>query len=86
MNDRRGVIAVNEVRKKICGACQGKTYCRQPRYPITHEELEYIGATWDDVPNAESVRKMMEISMKPECMEWHLQEHPIEWWVEKITI
>ena len=74
-----------EAREKVCQRCTNKNICQQLVMILDKSELEYIGANLNDYPNAETLKRFMEISMKPECMEMRLKEHPIEWWVDKVT-
>lgn len=80
---------INEQRQKVCDECERRGqdkggFCRQIAGPICHEEYEYMGACPKDIPNAETLRKLMEISLKPECMERLLTEHSLEWWLGSI--
>ena len=74
---------MNENRLKDCEGCNGH-YCRQVIGPISQEEYEYIGAKPDDVPTLETFTKFMEISLKKECRERMLKDHPVEWWFNRI--
>lgn len=69
-------------RANVCEGCKGP--CRQIIGPISKEEYEYIGATPDDYPTLETFGRFMEISLKPECRERMLEEHPLEWWFNRI--
>ena len=70
-------------RVKVCEGCNGRC-CRQVIGPISQEEYEYIGAKPDDVPTLETFGRLMEISLKPECRERMLADHPLEWWFNRI--
>ena len=72
---------MNAKRLAVCEGCQGYYHgCRQICGPISEDELEYMGASWSDRPTVESVRKLLECSMKPECMKVMLDKYPIEAW------
>ena len=72
-----------EKRIVICERCDGRG-CRQVVAPLSQEEYEYIGAKPDDIPTLETFTKLMEISLKPECREHMLAEHPLEWWFSRL--
>ena len=69
-------------RIKVCKGCNGHC-CRQVIGLISPEEYEYIGAKQEDVPTLETFTKFMEISLKKECRERMLKDHPFEWWLNK---
>ena len=80
-------------REAICRKCKmlpsihnlDYPCCEQPTFPMTKEEYEAIGAGPNDIPNVETVRKLMEISVKPYCLWKMLSAHPIEWWTYYIS-
>lgn len=74
----------SEIRKAICEKCNGHG-CQQRPGPISQEEYEQLGAEPTDEPTVETVRKMFDISCKPECVERMLNEHPVEWWYKRMT-
>lgn len=72
-----------EERKKICAICNGKN-CQQICYPLNDEEYKAISCTKDSRITIENLSKFMEISLRPECKERMLKEHPIEWWFNRL--
>jgi hypothetical protein len=84
---------MNKEREEICRKCKmlpsihhlEYPCCGQPMYPLDEHEWELLGADPEDEITVESLRKMMEISLQPYCMEKMLQAHPIEWWYKKST-
>ena len=72
-----------EERKKICAVCNGKN-CQQRYYPLNDEEYKAISCTKDSLITIENLSKFMEISLRPECKERMLKEHPIEWWFNQL--
>jgi hypothetical protein len=74
---------MNEERKRVCDKCKHPTsgLCEQRICPINQEEYEYMGAKPSDRVTASTLLKLMEISMKPECMKRILEIEPIEHWV-----
>lgn len=71
---------MNEERKRVCSKCRNTTFCDQVCRPISKDEYEYMGAKRDDRITIEAMLKLMECSMKPECMKRLLEKHPAEWW------
>lgn len=72
-----------EERKKICAVCNGKN-CQQRHYPLNDEEYKAISCTKDSLITIKNLSKFMEISLRPECKERMLKEHPIEWWFNQL--
>lgn len=75
---------MNEARKRVCSKCRNTMYCNQACYPISKDEYEYMGVNSNDDVTIEGMLKLMECSMKPECMERLLEKHPAEWWFERL--
>jgi len=84
---------MNKQREEICRECSMKPsihdlecpVCQQPRYPLDEEEWKELGYSRSDVITVDGVRRMMEISVRPYCMDKMLAAHPIEWWHRMIT-
>ena len=76
-------------REEVCKKCSMKPSihhleypsCNQEMYPINEEEWKALGAGPKDEITVESLRRMMEISIRPYCLEKMLTAHPIEWWL-----
>ena len=83
---------MNKQREDICRKCRmlpsihhlEYPCCGQPFRPLDDDEWQQLGVSPQDRITVESVRKMMEISLQPYCMERMLAAHPIEWWYKMI--
>ena len=79
-------------REEICRKCRmlpsihhlEYPCCYQPWHPLDEYEWKQLGAAPEDLITVETVRRMMEISLQPYCMERMLSAHPIEWWYKMI--
>jgi len=79
-------------REEVCKKCSMKPSihhleypsCNQEMYPINEEEWKALGAGLNDEITVESLRRMMEISIRPYCLEKMLTAHPIEWWLRNL--
>ena len=79
---------MNEIREKICKECRMLPSihhleypdCRQPRWPLDGDEWQRLGCKPTDPITVESVKRMMEISIRPYCLAKMLTAHPVEWW------
>ena len=83
---------MNAQREEICRKCRmlpsihhlEYPCCDQPVYPLNADEWEQLGASPQDEITLETTRKMMEISIRPYCLEKMLRAHPIEFWYNRL--
>lgn len=80
-----------EERETVCRICMEKhggtipkkPGCRQKICPINDDEFRAIGAKHTDVVTKSGLVRMMEISIRPDCLENMLNGMTKEQWVEK---
>ena len=80
-------------REEICRNCKkepsinhrGAWKCDQPAYFRTKEEYEEAGINPSDRITPEGVRKLMELTLRPECMENLLAYQSLERWTEDLA-
>ena len=79
-------------REEICEKCRmipsihdlGFPSCQQPHCALNQYEYDLLGVKPEDEITLEGVRKLMEISIRPYCLEKMLQAHPVEWWYKRM--
>lgn len=83
-------------REEICRNCKkdpsinpinhrGALDCDQPACFRTKEEYEQAGINPSDRITPEGVRKLMELTLRPECMERLLAYQSLERWAEDLA-
>lgn len=83
---------MNQTREEICRRCRmlpsihhlDYPCCEQPMWPIDDNEWQLLGCKPSDPITIVSTRRMMEISIRPYCLEKMLLAHPVEWWARMI--